>query len=171
MKKIIFYTVLFIITISNYAQGNLQFNQVIILSALQTVPAGKAWKIESLIMPSPSFVKYNGVDGGSCGCNASQSYSKTKYVTDYLATFFAGKNNIRINGEEILYNNTIIWLNAGTTVEPITLTTPLQASTPASGNCYSPYWIDGIYVGCGPYSPPQVSATPKLSIVEFNIIP
>ena len=35
-----------------YSQGNLQFNQVKIVSntdAAQTVPAGKVWKIESVI--------------------------------------------------------------------------------------------------------------------------
>lgn len=154
-----------------FSQGSLQFNQVLVLSGLQTVPAGKVWKIESIIMPSPSFIKYQGVDGGSCGCNSSSSYSKTKYVTDYIANFFAGKNNIKINGEEISYQNTIIWLNAGTSVEPIVLTTPPQPATPASGNCYSPYWIDGVYIGCGPYTPAQVSVTPKISIIEFNVVP
>jgi hypothetical protein len=172
MKKIRFLVVLgCLFPWMMQAQGNLQFNQVIVLSGAQTVPAGKVWKLESLIMPSPSFIKYQTQDGGSCGCNASSSYSKTRYITDYVASFFAGKNNIKINGEEISYQNTIIWLNAGSTVEPIVLTTPPQQPTPASGNCYSPYWIDNAYVGCGPYTPPQVSVTPKISIIEFNVTP
>jgi hypothetical protein len=169
----IYYLSLFILflSFSTKAQGNLQFNRVIILSSLQTVPAGKVWKIESMFMPSPLFIKYQTQDGGSCGCSASSSYSKTRYVTDYLAPFFAGKNNMKINGEEIVYNDKILWLDAGTTVEPIILTTPLQTSTPGGNSCYTPYWIDGVYAGCGPYTPAQVSATPKFSIIEFNIIP
>ena len=170
MRYIIF-LFFFLICTSAQSQGNLQFNRVIILSNLQTVPTGKVWKIESMFMPSPPFIKYQTQDGGSCGCSSSSSYSKTRYVTDYLAPFFAGKNNMRINGEEIVYSDNILWLNAGTTVEPITLTTPIQASTPGNNGCYTPYWIDGVYVGCGPYTPPQVSATPKFSILEFNIIP
>jgi hypothetical protein len=171
MKNLILSFIIVFFSIIARAQGNLQFNQVILLSNLQTVPAGKVWKIESMFMPSPSFIKYQTQDGGSCGCNTSSSYSKTRYVTDYLAPFFAGKNNMKINGEEIVYNDNILWLKAGTTVEPIVLTTPLQTSTPGGNTCYSPYWIDGVYVGCGPYTPPQVSATPKFSIIEFNIIP
>jgi hypothetical protein len=48
MKKIIF-SILFSITMLVVnGQGNLQFNQVIIVSSVnQTVPAGKVWKLES----------------------------------------------------------------------------------------------------------------------------
>jgi hypothetical protein len=34
---------------SLFGQGNLQFNQVKLVSAVQTVPTGKVWKIESII--------------------------------------------------------------------------------------------------------------------------
>jgi hypothetical protein len=171
MKKYLFYILLLAVCIQLKAQGNLQFNRVIILSSQQTVPTGKVWKIESMFMPSPAFIKYQTQDGGSCGCNSSSSYSKTRYVTDYLAPFFQGKNNLRINGEEIVYSDKVLWLNEGTSVQPIVLTTPLQTPTPGGNTCYSPYWIDGVYVGCGPYTPTQVSATPKFSILEFNIVP
>ncbi len=49
MKKIIF-SILFSITMLVVnGQGNLQFNQVKLVSAIETVPAGKVWKIESIL--------------------------------------------------------------------------------------------------------------------------
>lgn len=53
MKTFLFVLVLFILTSYN-AQGNLQFNQVLLLNATAnntaqwTVPAGKTWKIETM---------------------------------------------------------------------------------------------------------------------------
>jgi hypothetical protein len=49
MKKNYFLVVtLFLLCFGSYAQGNLQFNQVLTISNTdQTVPAGKVWKIES----------------------------------------------------------------------------------------------------------------------------
>ena len=35
------------------AQGNLQFNQVKLVTTLETVPAGKVWKVESVIYNIP----------------------------------------------------------------------------------------------------------------------
>jgi hypothetical protein len=49
MKKL--YLILFVLLNQlAYAQGNLQFNQVKLVTALETVPAGKVWKIESVIL-------------------------------------------------------------------------------------------------------------------------
>ena len=53
------YSVLFLLNFSvlSFSQGNLQFNQVLVLDApvagnQVTVPAGKVWKIESVAMAS-----------------------------------------------------------------------------------------------------------------------
>jgi len=47
------------------AQGNLQFNQVKLVSALETVPAGKVWKIESVIYNIPQTASgYQSTNGG-----------------------------------------------------------------------------------------------------------
>ena len=35
--------------VSLKAQGNLQFNQVKLVTALETVPVGKVWKVESAL--------------------------------------------------------------------------------------------------------------------------
>jgi len=47
------------------AQGNLQFNQVKLVSALETVPVGKVWKIESVIYNIPQTASgYQSTNGG-----------------------------------------------------------------------------------------------------------
>lgn len=47
MKKLIF-ILIFFVSLGSNAQGNLQFNQVLKVSTtVETVPAGKVWKIES----------------------------------------------------------------------------------------------------------------------------
>ncbi len=35
-----------------FSQGNLQFNQVLLLTATGTVPSGKVWKVESVLSSS-----------------------------------------------------------------------------------------------------------------------
>ncbi len=46
--KNIFTILLFFIAFKTFSQGNLQFNQVVIVNdQVQTVPAGKVWKVES----------------------------------------------------------------------------------------------------------------------------
>jgi beta-galactosidase/beta-glucuronidase len=65
MKNILFIGFFFLMGTFK-AQGNLQFNQVLLLSASAnntaqwTVPAGKTWKIESMgCMASSMYVYYN----------------------------------------------------------------------------------------------------------------
>lgn len=48
MKKIIILLLCFV-SFGVKAQGNLQFNQVKLVTATETVPEGKVWKIESIL--------------------------------------------------------------------------------------------------------------------------
>lgn len=41
-----------------FSQGNLQFNQVLLLTATGTVPSGKVWKVES-VLSSSTLAAYN----------------------------------------------------------------------------------------------------------------
>jgi hypothetical protein len=41
-----------------FSQGNLQFNQVLLLTATGTVPSGKVWKVESVLSNS-TLAAYN----------------------------------------------------------------------------------------------------------------
>ena len=59
-----------------FAQGNLQFNQVKLVTALETVPAGKVWKIESVIYNIPSEMSSYQTSGSlSCGVNTFWNFA------------------------------------------------------------------------------------------------
>ncbi len=49
MKTIVFSILFFASFGTLFSQGNLQFNQVKLVGAQETVPAGKVWKIESVL--------------------------------------------------------------------------------------------------------------------------
>jgi len=51
MLRILFVVTLFLSLPTFKAQGNLQFNQVKLVSVAETVPVGKVWKVEN-ILPS-----------------------------------------------------------------------------------------------------------------------
>lgn len=151
------------------SQQQLEFNQVKLVSAQETVPNGKVWKIVNIYPKELFFIKHSENQGGSCSCGSGNAARKYK-LFDYYSSYTI-KGNVRINSDTLKYSgDNILWLPSGTDVETITVTTPLQISTPSTG-CYNNYYIDGVYIGCGPYTPPQVTATPKLSVLEFNVTP
>lgn len=167
MKTIITLT-LTLFTLLSYSQQQLEFNEVKIVSNLETVPAGKAWKIISVLVPKVSYLEMAEQTGGSCGCGSSGSFASRFYETAYWPNPSA--NNVIIDGEEFNLNQgTELWIPEGSTLSGIASTSPVQASVPASG-CYSNYHIDGTQMGCGPFTPTTVSATTKISVIEFNIL-
>ncbi len=104
MKTFLFVLVLFFFG-SFYAQGNLQFNQALLLSTNQasnvllgTVPAGKVWKVE-------------GFGSGNSGASeCGWSFDGTN------AAFRSG--NVYLGGSAYQTSNSTstFWLPAGTTV-------------------------------------------------------
>ena len=106
--RIIFCILLFY-SISSFAQGNLEFNQVKLVGTTnETVPAGKIWKIESAL--------------SSSSLNISTGTTSTQNVT----------TNIVINGTNVVVKSSWgssyassalettdlpIWLPAGTTLQ------------------------------------------------------
>ena len=104
MKTFLFLLVLFLFG-SFYAQGNLQFNQALLLSTNQasnvllgTVPAGKVWKVE-------------GFGSGNSGASeCGWSFDGTN------AAFRSG--NVYLGGSAYQTSNSTstFWLPAGTTV-------------------------------------------------------
>ena len=90
MNKIFFKIALasifcFLTEYESKAQGNLQFNKVKLVSALDTVPRNKVWKVESITYPNPSnftpsfnYISVIIINGGSTIVKMSQltlSYS------------------------------------------------------------------------------------------------
>jgi hypothetical protein len=56
-KKILFTVLISTISTCIFAQGTLQFNQVLLVNNVQqSVPAGKVWKVES-VMPQTSIIR------------------------------------------------------------------------------------------------------------------
>ena len=53
MKTLSFLFFTFLLLNTIYSQGNLQFNQVKLVSAIETVPAGKVWKVTNFL-PTPN---------------------------------------------------------------------------------------------------------------------
>jgi len=116
MKKI--YFILFILLNQlAFAQGNLQFNQVKLVTALETVPAGKVWKIESVI--------YNIAEGsttyqtGNYGnCNTNDYNSAAIVVAGTPTKVGQGTSPLGYSSGSYVHSYTIlpIWLPAGTTL-------------------------------------------------------
>jgi hypothetical protein len=116
MKKL--YFILFIlINQLAFAQGNLQFNQVKLVTALETVPAGKVWKIESVI--------YNIAEGsttyqtGNYGnCNTNDYNSAAIIVAGTPTKVGQGTSPLGYSSGSYVHSYTIlpIWLPAGTTL-------------------------------------------------------
>ncbi|MBM3164665.1 MAG: hypothetical protein FJZ80_04305 [Bacteroidetes bacterium] len=49
MKRILIATLALVIGYAAQAQGNLQFNQVKLVTTVETVPVGKVWKVEAVL--------------------------------------------------------------------------------------------------------------------------
>lgn len=139
---------------SALAQGTLQFGQAKIVSSIQTVPAGKVWKVTSVYgQDQPCVFLYSG------------SY---QYHGKYITAGF------RINGVAIYsYKNWIQQLYepgcttkiTGVTWQTIAdLTTVDLTNVPNNGNIF-PMWLPAgtTLEGLGPNT--------FLSVIEFNIIP
>ena len=59
MRRIFIVVTAFFAVLYAYAQGNLQFNQVKLVSTVETVPAGKVWKLENYLPSSQLAIDLN----------------------------------------------------------------------------------------------------------------
>lgn len=116
MKTLLFIAFIFLMGVFK-AQGNLQFNQVKLVTALETVPAGKVWKIESVI--------YNIAEGsttyqtGNYGnCNTNDNNSAAIVVAGTPTKVGQGTSPLGYSSGSYVHSYTIlpIWLPAGTTL-------------------------------------------------------
>ena len=104
--KIIIISILTLISTVTFSQGNLQFNQVKLVSSQETVPVGKVWKVESVCYSAGPTIFIQSF------IYASMSYAINGNVL-YIAT---------ITDTEYRYNNPVkdntfpFWLPAGSTL-------------------------------------------------------
>ncbi len=113
MKKVLLFFVFVSISVIAKTQGNLQFNQVKLVSTLETVPAGKVWKVES--------AHYNG--GAIYGLSKSSIHPLSSLTTFGLMAYLINGSTIHIFGGAFGSSSTNFvspfpfWLSAGTTLE------------------------------------------------------
>ena len=110
MKTLSFLLFTFLLLNKIYSQGNLQFNQVKLVSAIETVPAGKVWKVTNYL-PTP---------------NGNYQFAQIG-----LAEYLININGVAMNlGRRAYYNSSYglmdevrhsgdIWLAAGTTLSVV----------------------------------------------------
>jgi hypothetical protein len=115
MKKLILYTFFILSTLAN-AQGNLQFNQVKLVTSIETVPLGKVWKIESVIYNiAPTATGYQ---SGAGSCN-STSYESTAIEVAGIPTK-VGQGTQPASYSSLVYTHSYtilpLWIPAGTTL-------------------------------------------------------
>jgi hypothetical protein len=135
---------------------SLVFSQVLLVNSQTTVPAGKVWKIEGVMMPPDGTIKYTASSGsGSCASPCNGSTTKwTSFSTAYLPT--TSLYGLAINGTNYLNITFPVWVPAGTTV----------AAKGPTENCFS---NAGCYNNVCP--PAAFSVTGVMSVIEFTVTP
>ncbi len=99
-----------------FAQGNLQFNQVKLVTNQETVPAGKVWKVESVIYNIPQNASSYQTSPGGC---AHFYYENSAIVVDGVPTKVGqGTVGLGYSNGNYTHSYTVlpIWLPAGATL-------------------------------------------------------
>lgn len=116
MKKRLIFLVFVSMGLCLMAQGNLQFNQVKLVTTLETVPAGKVWKVESVIYNiAPTATGYQ---SGAGSCN-STSYESTAIEVAGVPTK-VGQGTQPASYSSLIYTHSYtilpLWLPTGTSL-------------------------------------------------------
>jgi hypothetical protein len=116
MKKCLIFLVFVTMGLCVMAQGNLQFNQVKLVTTLETVPAGKVWKVESVIYNiAPTATGYQ---SGAGSCN-STSYESTAIEVAGVPTK-VGQGTQPASYSSLIYTHSYtilpLWLPTGTSL-------------------------------------------------------
>lgn len=116
MKKFSLFLVFLLSIVWVAAQGTLQFNRVVLVTTQQSVPAGKVWKVESVIVPiaanNPSYAS-----SGSSNCGSSFFRNHTFRINGVETKAGAGSMPITNTGYEASYTQLPLWLPAGATLD------------------------------------------------------
>ncbi len=112
--KFLFALVLALLSFVGFGQYNLQLNQVVLVSnTLQTVPAGKVWKVESYMqagIAAPDMIEV----GGSCAYSDRHHPMIVNGQTYFLINGSPGHGS---SGTFLAASNILpMWLPAGATL-------------------------------------------------------
>ena len=108
MKNLLLLIIICALSTSLFGQGNLQFNQVKLVSTIETVPTGKVWKVESSIF-----------SGGAPFSITSYSVGSMSYFINGNTCFVAQSGaspNTSNNNSPVKDNAFPFWIPAGTTL-------------------------------------------------------
>jgi len=108
------FLLVFLATSLSWSQGNLQFNQVKLVTAQEIVPVGKVWKVESVIYAIPDDQSgAQSSQGASCGV---ANFRSTSIEVDGVTTKVGnGTNTASYSNLSYTHSYTILplWLPAG----------------------------------------------------------
>lgn len=88
-----------------YAQGNLQFNQVKLVSTVETVPSGKVWKVENAIFA-----------GGTPFTITTYTYGSMSYAVNGLACYISSSGGPPTGNNYANASTFPFWLPAGSSL-------------------------------------------------------
>lgn len=114
MRWIVFFS-MFVGLFVSYGQYNLQLNQVLLVNnTVQTVPAGKVWKIESYMQAG---VTINDMSESSATCNFPGRHHAF-LVNNQLYYLINGSPGHGSSGTFMAVGNSLpMWIPAGTTLK------------------------------------------------------
>lgn len=170
------------------AQGSLQFNQVLLLTAQtgqQTVPLGKVWKLTAERQSGgyrygnySNNLNFSWTPTNPNPCNgATTGSASVRYIVKALCG--TSQNGIWVNGTPLRGNQEgSLWFPAGTTVS--VSASPCQNSLSPNIPAGTPYYVRDetnlnaitAYTECdGPLNLGAVPNSPLYTVIEFNIVP
>lgn len=106
--KFILLSLSFVLFTTLFGQGNLEFNQVKLIAASETVPTNKVWKIESVLYTPHNFTS-----------NTSQEINNQIILngTNLIVRTFKYNQAVNIGAYSLVWEQTFpIWLPAGSTL-------------------------------------------------------
>lgn len=117
MKNRLLFFVFSCVSLGVSAQGSLQFSQVKLVTTLETVPANKVWKVESVIYDIPA-TSTTGSSSSSASCGPNTFYSKSIEVNGVSTKTGHGTHSAAYSNLTYIhaYTELPLWLPAGATL-------------------------------------------------------
>jgi hypothetical protein len=118
MKKLLLILIVSFISFSLMA-GNLEFNQVKLVTAQETVPAGKVWKVVSVVYNIAETQTGYSTSTSTTSCNSSAYRSLSITVDGTTTKVGQGTNTAAYSNLAYVHSYTMLplWLPAGSTLD------------------------------------------------------
>jgi hypothetical protein len=118
MKKALLILSILFIAIGAKAQGNLQFNQVKLVSATETVPANKVWKVESIVYTS-EIASATAWGSFNSGATTSEQIDKMTINGNLVTVRKSSSSAASSNANSLIWEISFpIWLRPNDIISP-----------------------------------------------------